>query len=339
MDVMVVVTALVMILMVAYSFSQLRDTKKKRKEVEEEFERIRLEKERVEKELKTQEWIMDTRKIEIENSERELWKREEQKKMANEQLNSLNARVNASMRQVIEADKKIEELTRDQKRVAQERVEAEVNLLRTLKMGEYKRESEELEEQILDGYWRLSEELRPLREEVEAYREKRESIIEALKREREMEEQEEYFKIQLGEDAISDIGFINEILHKLHNKRVISEVVFKSYIQEPAKEMINRVVGLKQVTGIYRITDAKTQECYIGQGVNVGTRLMQHVKGSLGIQAIADQRVHRAMRDRGIENWTFELLEECEREELTEREKFYIAHYKSNEFGFNKRLG
>ena len=110
-------------------------------------------------------------------------------------------------------------------------------------------------------------------------------------------------------------------------------------MQKPTKEMLNRIIGSEKVCGIYRITNMKNNMCYIGQGVDVANRLTQHIKGSLGIQSIADQKVHHAMADEGIENWTFELLESCPKEKLSELEKYWIAYYKSNEFGYNVTKG
>ena len=72
---------------------------------------------------------------------------------------------------------------------------------------------------------------------------------------------------------------------------------------------------------------------------DVAKRLTEHIKGTLGIQSIADQRIHHAMAEKGLQNWTFELLEECAKEDLNNREKFYISYYKSNEFGYNRTIG
>lgn len=315
--------------------------------------RVYLKYRRIKKELKNLEERRTEKKEEIGEQEKRLnrlnkelqgvsqilWMNSEKRESLKYEVAELQSRIKQNTQQIIDTDEKINTLTKNQKKIAEERLKTEMNLLRTLKMAEYKKEADELETKLWDDYYKLQSEIIPLKEEVESYTAKRESIIEALKREKELQEKENYYKVNLSDSAINDIKYINEILDKLTNKKVISEVVFKSYIQEPAKEMINRVIGRQKTIGIYRITDVETQECYIGQGVDVGTRLMQHIKGSLGIQSIADQRVHRAMKEKGVENWTFELLEECDREKLTEREKFYIIHYKSNEFGFNKRIG
>lgn len=185
----------------------------------------------------------------------------------------------------------------------------------------------------------LNEELLPLIKEVDEYTKKREAIIEAQKREIELRDAQEFHKVQLTAAVIDDIKYINSILGRLSKPEIVAKVVWEAYIQGPTKEMLNRIIGKDKKTGIYRITNIDTQECYIGQGVDVGKRLTEHIKGTLGIQSIADQKIHHAMADTGIQNWTFELLEECERDELNGREKFYISYYRSNEFGYNKTVG
>lgn len=185
----------------------------------------------------------------------------------------------------------------------------------------------------------LNAELLPLVKEVDEYTKKRDAIIEAQKREIELRDAQEFHKVQLTAAVIEDIKYINSILGRLSKPEIVAKVVWEAYIQGPTKEMLNRIIGKDKKTGIYRITNIDTQECYIGQGVDVGKRLTEHIKGTLGIQSIADQKIHHVMADSGLQNWTFELLEECERDELNNREKFYISYYKSNEFGYNRTIG
>ena len=49
--------------------------------------------------------------------------------------------------------------------------------------------------------------------------------------------------------------------------------------------------------------------------------------------------LYTAMLKDGVENFTFEVLEECERSELNDREKYYIAFYKAQEWGYNMSRG
>jgi hypothetical protein len=45
------------------------------------------------------------------------------------------------------------------------------------------------------------------------------------------------------------------------------------------------------------------------------------------------------MQKDGIQNFTFELIEECPKDKLTEREKFYINLYNSKNYGLNEKVG
>jgi hypothetical protein len=45
------------------------------------------------------------------------------------------------------------------------------------------------------------------------------------------------------------------------------------------------------------------------------------------------------MREEGLSNFTFELLEECTPAELDEKEKFYISLYSSYDLGLNSTRG
>ena len=45
------------------------------------------------------------------------------------------------------------------------------------------------------------------------------------------------------------------------------------------------------------------------------------------------------MQEFGIQNFSWEVLEECERKDLDEKEKYYINLYMSKEYGFNSTKG
>ena len=45
------------------------------------------------------------------------------------------------------------------------------------------------------------------------------------------------------------------------------------------------------------------------------------------------------MHEYGLHNFSFELLEECSREELDEKEKNFIEIYDSKNFGYNITKG
>ena len=45
------------------------------------------------------------------------------------------------------------------------------------------------------------------------------------------------------------------------------------------------------------------------------------------------------MMEIGVENFTFELIEECSSDNLNEKERFFIDLYQSYDFGMNSNRG
>lgn len=156
----------------------------------------------------------------------------------------------------------------------------------------------------------------------------------------EKEQQEkQFYCIQIPELEREDIHFLlTTVSPQVRNKDIIPKLVWSEYIQKPTQEMMKRV-GIEDTPGIYKITNIKTNKCYIGKSTKVRQRLIDHIKGSVGISTIADQRIHHAMLDEGLWNWTFEKICDCEKDELNEKEKYYISFFKSQEWGYNIASG
>ncbi len=89
-------------------------------------------------------------------------------------------------------------------------------------------------------------------------------------------------------------------------------------------------------TGIYKITNLINDKVYIGQSVNIYSRWYQEKKLN-GINA----HLKSSFLKYGIENFSFEILEECQKEELDDKEKIYIKKYNSfdRDYGYNETTG
>lgn len=82
--------------------------------------------------------------------------------------------------------------------------------------------------------------------------------------------------------------------------------------------------------GIYKITNKLNGKSYIGQSIHCGKRLDEHCKG--------DQFIDEMIQFEGIENFTFEILKEASRSELSFWEDYYILKYDTfYPNGYNKR--
>ena len=210
----------------------------------------------------------------------------------------------------------------------------------------YKLKSEEyelLEKQLEDAY--ASKQLSLLRDvekckvELDKIRATRAAAIEAQRKEKEIKEQLAFYCLIPTNSELDDIRKLERIKPDLHNPRILSMLIWSTYFQKPMTALCNNVLGTTTVTGIYKITNQKDNMCYVGQAVDVATRWKQHAKCGLGIDTPANNKLYKAMIQDGIWNFSWELLEQCHRSDLDEKEKFYINLYQSYEYGYNSNTG
>ena len=181
------------------------------------------------------------------------------------------------------------------------------------------------------------EQLAKIREELEEERRRRAAINEEILRQRALDEQQDFYRIQLDPNDKNDVILLRDVAPRLRRPEAINKVIWSGYYQKPLAELRKRVAV--ESSGVYKITRIKTGEIYIGQAVNVSTRWTDHVKSALGVGTLASSQLHRAMAEDGPEQFTFELLEEVEKDKLRERESFYIDFYDSKNYGLNTVSG
>lgn len=183
------------------------------------------------------------------------------------------------------------------------------------------------------------EELNEIQQILEKHQAMRAAVNEDIMRERQLQEQSEFFTINLSEQEIADLLLIKELAPRFNNRELLNKIIYESYVKRPLQEMIKRVLGGKSPSGIYKITRKSTGEVYIGRAVSVDKRWVEHVKMAFSIGSIAHSTLHTIMEKDGIWNFTFELLEEVPKDQLNEREKYYIDFYDSKNFGMNQKNG
>lgn len=125
---------------------------------------------------------------------------------------------------------------------------------------------------------------------------------------------------------------------KLTNPVPLYKAIYELYFRGPVKDLGVRLNVVGQC-GIYKLTNVLSGKVYIGQSVDIAERWKQHIKRGTkcDIGTLSGAGLYEAMWEEGVWNFSFELLEECEKDKLNEREKFWIAHFQSNEIGYNKR--
>lgn len=166
------------------------------------------------------------------------------------------------------------------------------------------------------------------------------ATIEARLREAEIERERDFFCLHLTSAEESTIALIEELKPRLPEPRVLCMLVWQTFYQKKMNSLcLNILRKTAPVCGIYKITNRKTGLCYIGQSVDIAKRWKDHAKCGLGIDVPAQNKLYKAMLKDGLTNFTFELLEECERGLLNEKEKFYIDLYQACDYGYNSNSG
>lgn len=165
------------------------------------------------------------------------------------------------------------------------------------------------------------------------------SRVEACRREEEMNKKQDFYKLHLNEKEASDIQLLEKIKNQLFNPRILSMLIWSTYFQKQMTTLCNNVLGTKTISGIYKITNINCGKCYIGQSTDIATRFKTHAKCGLGIDTPANNKLYKAMEEEGLQNFTWELLEECPKDQLNEKEKYYISAYQANDYGYNSSKG
>lgn len=98
---------------------------------------------------------------------------------------------------------------------------------------------------------------------------------------------------------------------------------------------------------IYKVTNLKNNKAYIGKtNYSIQHRWQQHIYSSYNNKDSKEYNflLHKAIRKYGKENFIIEEIEEISENEVFDREKYWIAFYKScilfpNGFGYNMTFG
>jgi group I intron endonuclease len=85
--------------------------------------------------------------------------------------------------------------------------------------------------------------------------------------------------------------------------------------------------------GIYKITNPKNK-VYIGQSINIDRRWNEYQK----LQCSQSKKIYNSLKKYGFENHIFEILEECNINNINDREEYYILLYNSHIDGLNIKI-
>lgn len=270
-----------------------------------------------------------------------------------EELANLNAETYAMTARRDEVSASLQQVMENSRQSASAVYESAMNEMQeklsssALAIGEKFRQSEaEAEAEYLNTLKELADtfasdistkrlELSEVESELDTMRALTNAAVEANKRAQEMVEKANFYRLVLSETDLREIERLREVTPYLRDSEPLNKVIWKVYYENPYTDLIGRVVGKGVHTGIYKITNLENGMCYVGQAANIADRWKQHIKRGIGAETPTRNKLYPAMLAIGVENFTFEIVEECDRTMLNEREDYWQDYFKAKEFGYS----
>lgn len=310
MAIFTIILFIVSLIVLGISFYQIKNVHQRNFEADKVNQKIKEEAKNLDKQIKKKLNEYDRIKYQIQNAEQTL----NTQKSLFENQEELSKKAFENYCQILEKDLKEKE-------------------------EEYNKCKNTMETSYSNLQQKLLQEINNIQKDLNKIRNMREAATEAIRREKEIEKQLSFYCLQVNDSDLKDIGILESIKPKLNSPRILSMLIWQTYFRKIMTELCNNVIGTTIKTGIYKITNIKTKECYIGQAADLATRWKEHAKCGLGIDTPAANKLYKAMQEYGIWNFSWEVIEECKREELNEKEKYYIELYDSKNFGYNSVNG
>lgn len=148
--------------------------------------------------------------------------------------------------------------------------------------------------------------------------------------------------VKLLEDAIEVAPQLKSELRKIewslcylpYKKNFIKDLsrsgIYVLELKKEYEDIALRELGLKR-----KDNNGLSGAAYVGQAVNVYERWTTHIKKMLGIEASGNEKLYRG--NVSPHWWKWRVIEWCDKEDLDEREKFWIEAFDSIEKGFNSK--
>lgn len=234
------------------------------------------------------------------------------------------------------------EVAENKRNAAHVLAEKELELARERQLNEFNKKLEEEKEKILaeSDVTKYKQELAEINKEIEEARQtlkvQQEQALNAAKE----EDFINFHSIGFTSQDIKDIELIRDFAPKLTRQEAFFKLIWTEFYQKPIQALC-KTLGAEKVTGIYKITNTQNGRMYIGQAIDIASRWKEHCKCGLGIGSTGymTNKFYKALHDTGIENFTFEVLEICEKTKLSDREFYWIDFYNATTFGYNSKAG
>lgn len=260
----------------------------------------------------------------------------------NNEIIELDNRKNNKIQELKELDQQVQNYYSSNIEIANQHYELAVQVLNNdynQKVIDLQKQFNDLKNKEQSAYRekiiKYQQQLQQAQEDFEELQNKINSCIEVAKRAEANRTQKDFYRIQLSETDIEEIKKLRSIEPYLRNKEPLNKVIWKYYYEKPTNDLIGRVVGKTTRTGIYKITNLQNNMCYVGQCLSFADRWKQHIKRGIGAETPTQNKLYPAMLAIGPENFTFEIIEDCLKEQLNQKEQEYQQIFGAKEFGYS----
>lgn len=227
------------------------------------------------------------------------------------------------------------ELANEKMNQAAEKMSQNYRRLEAQAKKEYEETLKDCSSSLLEQLDIKNKELEKINSQIADLTSKMNSAIEANKRAEIQRNEKDFYRLCLTDVDINEIKHLRSVGVYLRDSEPLNKVIWKVYYEKPYTDLIGRVVGTGVHCGIYKITNIENQMCYVGQAANIADRWKQHIKRGIGAETPTRNKLYPAMLEKGVENFTFEIIEEVERNKLNEREDYWQEYFKAKEFGYS----
>lgn len=128
-----------------------------------------------------------------------------------------------------------------------------------------------------------AEEKQKLNKQLDSIRNSLSAGVQARLRDQERKKDKQFYKLNPTKNDLEDIQKLQNLKISFHKPVVLSKLIWSQYFQKQMTELCNKVLGKKEVCGIYKITNINSQQCYIGQSVNRYWRMKNFSQQLLGV--------------------------------------------------------
>lgn len=191
------------------------------------------------------------------------------------------------------------------------------------------------EQESIQKIKKLNEKIQFEESQLEDLRHKVEAAVAYDKRNEENKNKTDFYKLNLTQDDLDEIYELRKIISHFRNPEPVNKVIWKTYYEKPYTDLVGRVIGSGIHCGIYKITNLQNNMCYVGQSTNIAERWKQHIKRGLGADTPTRNKLYPIMQTVGVENFSFEIIEECAKSQLNDREDYWQDFFKAKEFGYS----